>query len=39
MQSPTPETGMGELDYDGVLDSIGQFGPFQRRIFFTLWLV
>ena len=25
-----------ELDYDKVLDHIGQFGPFQRKIF--LWL-
>jgi len=27
------------LNYDEVLDYIGQFGPFQRRIFFWLWLV
>eukprot|EP00092_Neocalanus_flemingeri_P041716 GFUD01045437.1.p1 GENE.GFUD01045437.1~~GFUD01045437.1.p1 ORF type:complete len:591 (+),score=155.94 GFUD01045437.1:56-1828(+) len=27
------------LDYDEVLDYIGQFGTFQRKIFFLLWLV
>jgi len=27
------------LNYDEVLDYIGQFGKYQRRIFFLLWLV
>ena len=27
------------LDYDEVLEYIGQFGTFQRKIFFLLWLV
>jgi len=28
-----------KLDYDEALEYIGQFGKFQRRIFFWLWLV
>eukprot|EP00090_Calanus_glacialis_P039501 TRINITY_DN68771_c0_g1_i1.p1 TRINITY_DN68771_c0_g1~~TRINITY_DN68771_c0_g1_i1.p1 ORF type:complete len:611 (-),score=103.55 TRINITY_DN68771_c0_g1_i1:27-1859(-) len=31
--------GSSELNYDEVLEYIGQFGPFQKRIFFLLWLV
>ena len=31
--------GSSELNYDEVLEYIGQFGPFQKRIFFWLWLV
>ena len=27
------------LDYDEVLEYIGQFGTFHRKIFFLLWLV
>ena len=27
------------LNYDEVLEYIGQFGTFQRKIFFLLWLV
>ena len=27
------------LDYDEVLEYIGQFGTFQKKIFFWLWLV
>ena len=26
------------VDYDAILDHIGQFGPWQKRIFFLLWL-
>ena len=35
--SPTDRS--SELNYDEVLEYIGQFGPFQKRIFFLLWLV
>lgn len=35
--SPTDRT--SELNYDEVLEYIGQFGSFQRRIFFLLWFV
>ena len=28
-----------DLNYDEVLECIGQFGTFQRKIFFLLWLV
>jgi len=31
--------GRRDLDYDEVLRYIGQFGTFQKRIFFWLWLV
>ena len=27
------------LNYDEVLEYIGQFGTFQKKIFFLLWLV
>ena len=27
------------LNYDEVLEYVGQFGTFQRKIFFLLWLV
>ena len=27
------------LNYDEVLEYIGQFGTFQKRIFFLLWLI
>ena len=33
------EESRGEvLDYDGVLQYIGQFGRFQKMVFFLLWL-
>ena len=35
--SPTDRS--SELNYDEVLEYIGQFGSFQKRIFFLLWLV
>ena len=35
--SPTDRS--SELNYDEVLEYIGQFGLFQKRIFFLLWLV
>ena len=31
--------GCSNLNYDEVLEYIGQFGSFQKRIFFALWLV
>ena len=29
----------GKVDYDQILNHIGQFGPWQKRIHFLLWLV
>ena len=37
VMSPTDRS--SELNYDEVLEYIGQFGSFQRRIFFLLWFV
>ena len=37
--SSKPEDASQSLDYDEVLEYIGQFGTFQRKIFFWLWLV
>ena len=37
--SSKPKDPSQPLDYDEVLEYIGQFGIFQRKIFFWLWLV
>ena len=29
----------GKVDYDQILNHIGQFGPWQKKIHFLLWLV
>ena len=28
-----------DINYDEVLEYIGQFGSFQKKIFFLLWLI
>ena len=34
----TCDTKTASVNYDEILSHIGQFGPWQRRVFFLLWL-